>query len=737
MEGNVKVGDLWLIAIYWARHLIWRGKGGKLRDWVGLEVKNEPKRGIIKKIYQNVGNRNNSKLIPKRSTSACAFLLIFNIMERSYYSDTIEKFCKKTIQEILGILVQNSEFSIETSQREAWLRQIEILQKTLINYQGHIFFEYSIPRMGKRIDALLLIQNVIFICEFKVGEKEFLTSAVDQVFDYALDLKNFHETSHDNLIAPILIATEAINFLPIIAMTKSNDNLLFPIKTNAIVLPDTINNVLQFADGKIIDQENWVNGRYSPTPTIVEAAMALYSGHSVLEISRNDAAATNLNKTSEAISEIIKNSQSKGEKSICFVTGVPGAGKTLVGLDVATKHMNQEKKTTSVYLSGNGPLVGVLREALTRDKVKREKHKGNKVKKGVIFSEVKVIIQNIHNFRDECLRDLLNPPFDHVAVFDEAQRAWDHRQTAKFMLQKKKTPNFAFSEPEFLISCLDRHNDWAVVICLVDGGQEINTGEAGISEWIAAINRSFPKWKVFISEKLTDSEYATGKALQLLENHKKIIKNDELHLSVSLRSFRAENLSSLVKNILDIDIVEAENNYKRLKNKYPIVITRDLIKAKQWLREKARGSERYGAVVSSQAQRLKPYAIDIKSPINPIHWFLDSKDDIRSSYFLEDVATEFHVQGLELDWSCVVWDADFRYLNNNWEYFSFVGKKWNNIRKEERKTYLKNAYRVLLTRARQGMAIVIPSGDYSDPTRNPNFYNSTFNYLKKIGLCEI
>lgn len=655
-------------------------------------------------------------------------------MKRFYYSDKISNFLDSSITDILGILAINNEFTLEQSQTDAWTYEIEILKQTLKDYSGTIFFEYSIPRMGRRIDVVLIVKNVIFILEFKVGEKEYFLHSIDQVWDYALDLKNFHETSHDHLLAPILIATEAKSVFESICTTSHNDNLLLPIKTNTEFLSQILSTILDFADGENIDPDMWGKGKYSPTPTIIEAAMALYNSHSVADITRSDATAINLSETSNAISEIIEVAKREHEKVICLVTGVPGAGKTLVGLDVATKHMDKEKKSTSVFLSGNGPLVAILREALTRDRVNREKSKGNKVKKGKVLSEVKLIIQNVHNFRDECLIDITNPPFDHVAIFDEAQRAWNLNKTADFMKRKKRIPNFQFSEPEFLISCLDRHNDWAVIICLVGGGQEIHTGEAGISEWIESINRSYPEWHVYVSNRLIDSEYAAGKALELLKKHKSVDYKKELHLSVSLRSFRAENLSELVKHLLDLNIEEAKNHYELLKDKYPIVITRVLSKAKKWLKDKARGSERYGIVVSSQAQRLKPHAIDVKSPMDPIHWFLDGKEDTRSSYYLEDVATEFHVQGLELDWSCVTWDGDFRYSENDWQCHSFVGSKWNNINKDERKLYLKNAYRVLLTRARQGMVIVVPNGDTDDPTRNPKFYDGTFDFLKSIGF---
>jgi DUF2075 family protein len=655
-------------------------------------------------------------------------------MNRAYYSNPISIFLNSSENEILGTLSSASEYQVELTQLKAWEDEIKILKEILSIYDGSIYFEYSIPRMGKRIDVLLVIQSVIFILEFKVGEKEFHSYSIDQVWDYALDLKNFHETSHDKLIAPILIATQAKRPYSTISITPQNDQLLIPILSNSESLLNTIQSVLDFCqDHESIDIKNWEQGRYHPTPTIIEAAMALYNNHSVANISRSDASAINLSQTSDAVSEIIRYSKEKLEKAICFVTGVPGAGKTLVGLNIATTHINKEDELYSVFLSGNGPLVAILQEALARDKVKRAKDKGEKIKKSTARSDVKAFIQIVHHFRDEGLKDAA-PPIEHVALFDEAQRAWTLEQTAKFMREKKGRPDFEMSEPEFLISCLDRHPDWAVVVCLVGGGQEINTGEAGISEWIEALERSFADWKIYISSRLTDGEYNAESILQRIKHRQNVNYSESLHLAVSMRSFRAENVSLLVKQILDLDEEKARNTLQELKDKYPIVITRDLIKAKQWLKAKARGTERYGIVVSSQAQRLKPYAIDVKSPIDPIHWFLDDKEDVRSSYYLEDVATEFHVQGLELDWACVAWDGDFRYSSNGWEQYSFVGSKWNHIHKAERKLYLKNAYRVLLTRARQGMVIVVPSGDIEDTTRNPEYYNSTFNYLKAIGF---
>lgn len=658
-------------------------------------------------------------------------------MKRAYYDDSITNFLITSPEEIIGKIALKNEFPLEQTQKDAWLAEIIILKAVLPPYIGSVYFEYSIPRMGQRIDVIILIGSVIFILEFKIGEKEYSSYAIDQVMDYALDLKNFHESSHEQFIAPILIATKAKSIYSIVATTPQNDKLLLPIKSNIGLLNKVIEDVLYFSEGKEINRTQWEQGRYCPTPTIIEAAMALYNNHSVEDISRSDASAINLSRTSDAVSSIIRFSKENSRKSICFVTGVPGSGKTLVGLHIATTHIDKSNDLYSVFLSGNGPLVDILREALARDKIKREKKKGAKIKKGEAMSEVKMFIQNVHNFRDNCLIELDTPPIEHVAIFDEAQRAWNLEQTSNFMSRKKNRHNFSQSEPEFLMSCLDRHKDWAVVVCLVGGGQEINTGEAGISEWIQSLERSFTDWDIYISDRLNDSEYSAVEILKKLESRPNVKYDESLHLAVSMRSFRAEHVSLLVKQLLDRSLDEAKSTLEKVRAKYPIVITRDLAKAKQWLKQQARGTERYGMVVSSQAERLKPHAIFVKSTMDPIHWFLDGKEDVRSSYYLEDVATEFHVQGLELDWVCVTWDADFRYTEKGWGNWSFVGSRWNQIRKEERKNYLKNAYRVLLTRARQGMVIVIPPGDIEDCTRPPKFYDATFEYLKEIGFNVI
>jgi hypothetical protein len=659
--------------------------------------------------------------------------------DRAFLTQTIDDFLDMNVDQILGVLARRNAFGLDLTQRDAWIVEIEILRPALEAYRGRgkVYLEYSIPRLGKRVDVIAVLDNVVFVIEFKVGERTFSAASTDQVCDYALDLKNFHETSHYVRVAPVLVATLATSSAFASSEAWHLDGLLPVSHATASDLRMCLDHILSSHSGPPISAEDWERGRYYPTPTIIEAAMALYGGHGVAEISRSDAGAVNLGRTSNAIAEIIASAKATIRKSICFVTGVPGAGKTLVGLNIATQHIDKGSELYSVFLSGNGPLVAILREALARDRVRREAERGKKVRKGSAMSEVKAFIQNVHHFRDECLVDLNRAPAEHVALFDEAQRAWDAEQTARFMLRKKQRPDFAHSEPEFLISCLNRHIDWAVIVCLVGGGQEINTGEAGITEWIDSLQRSFPDWHIHISPRLHDTEYGAGKLVDILKTQPNVHFNEDLHLSVSMRSFRAEHVSTLVKQLLDLDEPEARSTLRQITDSYPIVITRDLRVAKEWLTKQARGTERYGIVVSSQAERLKPHAIHVRSPMDPVHWFLDGKQDVRSSYFLEDVATEFHVQGLELDWACVVWDADFRHGQSDWQHFSFVGNRWNRINKPERRAYLKNAYRVLLTRARQGMVVVVPHGDDKDVTRLPQYYDPTFEYLRRIGFNAI
>ncbi len=653
---------------------------------------------------------------------------------RAWYGASITEFLHSTPDEVMGKLATNGDFTLLPSQRDAWLVQVQVLKTAMEGIPGTLFLEFNIPRMGRRIDAVVLSGPVVFVLEFKVGEATFDRAAIEQVWDYALDLKNFHEASHWISIVPVLVCTEAVVEEASIYLIPDEDRVYRPVCVGIDGLRMVMDKALQAIHSPTIDDQLWLRAPYHPTPTILEAARSLYAQHSVEAIARFDAGAKNLRVTSLRIDELVDQAMKEGRKIICFVTGVPGAGKTLVGLNVATRHRRElEQPTHAVFLSGNGPLVAVLREALTRDEVVRRKAKGEKVRKGKVGESVKAFIQNVHHFRDDALMDD-RPPIEHVVIFDEAQRAWNLQQTANFMQRKKKRPGFAQSEPEFLISYMDRHKDWAVIICLVGGGQEINTGEAGIDAWLDAVNSKFKDWHMYISSRLVDSEYSAGQALAKVKQRKDAYLDDCLHLAVSMRSFRAENVSAFVKALLDCERTAARDAFKKLSARYPIAVTRDLTLAKQWVRAHSRGTERFGLVASSKAQRLKPQAIDVRVDVDPVHWFLNDREDTRSSYFLEDAATEFQVQGLELDWTCVSWDGDLRFTGSAWSYHDFRGDRWINIKNADNRNYLRNAYRVLLTRARQGMVLFIPYGDSSDATRSPEFYDATFDYLTELGI---
>ena len=656
------------------------------------------------------------------------------------YGDVFCNFVGQSSHEIVGQLVTRSSGDVDLTQRNAWLEQIEVLRELSLpehaRQTAKIYFEYTIPRLGRRVDVILIVGHVLLVLEFKAGETAFNGQALDQVWDYALDLKHFHEASHTLCIVPVLIPTQAPAQCDALQRTIHDDGLVRPIRASPADLARIVVDSLSFFSAPAIDVAKWEQGRYLPTPTIVEAARALYAGHAVESISRSDAGAKNLVTTSKAVEEIISDAKTRSRKAICFVTGVPGAGKTLVGLDIANRHLDKNSATYSVFLSGNGPLVAVLREALARDTVERTASDEKPVRIGKARTTVSAFIQNVHHFRDDCLVEPAPPP-EHVVLFDEAQRAWTLAKTADFMAKKKGLPGFNQSEPEFLISCLDRHLDWAVVVCLVGGGQEINTGEAGISEWLEAVLARFPEWDVHLSPHLVESEYRckawTDKVLALPSAR----PNPHLHLATSMRSFRAESLSRFVREVLDVERASAQQTLRGVSERYPIKLTRSLDEARQWLRDQARGSERYGIVVSSHAERLKPHAIDVRVKTDPVKWFLDGKSDTRASYYLEEVATEFQVQGLELDWACVVWDGDLRFTDQGWSHHKFRGSRWTRVHKPERQRYLENAYRVLLTRARQGMVVVVPEGSATDPTRSPAYYDPTYQYLKSLGLAEL
>ena len=704
---------------------------------------------------------------------------------RCLYKSDFKSFIEADPYSVLGRIHDAFHGQALTTTDEAWLGEIKLLQNVLLprkEENAEIIFEYDIPRLGKRIDVVLLLRGMIFCLEFKVGQKDALQSDVEQVMDYALDLKNFHRYSHDRVIVPILIPTKHTSSSSSFTPSVYSDSIYNPLITGANGLQNLIQEVLQHANANIPGTiRDWIISPYTPTPTIIEAARSLYENHSVEDITRHEADKVTTDATIAYILDVINQSKRNGEKSICFVTGVPGAGKTLVGLDVAVKQSYQDDGTFNeddgaVYLSGNGPLVAVLTEALARDNYKKSREKGDIKKLSDSRREVSKFIQIIHRYRDNMLAKIKNPvvngeleidpdkavklqqsgygEVEHVAIFDEAQRAWTHKRIADYLKRggtygnKLKVANFPMSEAAFLIWSLDQREDWATIVCLIGGGQEINTGEAGISEWIAALNERFPHWKVYISDKLTELEYAEGKVNELLEHNPNVVFSDKLHLGVSLRSFRAERLSAFVHSLLSFNPDATELHKNVVSHGYPIVLTRSMDKAREWLRQQARGTQQTGILISKVSARFKPLAVHVlpQSEDNAVHWFLEDKTDVRSSNYLEEAATEIQVQGLEVDFACVLWDADMRYYNGKWTFWKFNGKtQWTPEKNIETQKYMLNAYRVLLTRARLGMVVCVPEGNDrttpegfpEDPTRQPSFYDSTYEYFKGLGINEI
>ncbi|MDV5172321.1 DUF2075 domain-containing protein [Photobacterium rosenbergii] len=645
---------------------------------------------------------------------------------RAFYDAALSDFLQSTSDNIIGKLASSHTQQLQHEQTGAWAAQVQILQQALSGLtprDGHLFFEFLIPRMGRRADAVLIYQGIIFVIEFKVGSSNYHSADLRQTVGYALDLKNFHRGSHSLPIVPILLATKAEKSAWELNLDK--DGVAKPIVDNGQQIADIIMQCAVKLQANQVDAIEWSNSGYLPTPTIVEAAQALYANHAVEDIARNEADTQNLGVTSDELLELIHQARVNKQKIICFVTGVPGAGKTLVGLNIANTHSNPKDNEYSVFLSGNGPLVSVLQEALAMDKSSR-----TNMSKAAARRETSQFIQNIHRFRDEALDGSVPP--ENVAIFDEAQRAWNAEQTSKFMQTKRNQPDFNQSEPEFLIEVMDRHEAWAVIIALIGGGQEINTGEAGLAGWLSALEHDYSHWQVYCSTELLKGEYISdGLSLENLQNANKL---PSLHLATSMRSFRAEKLSSFVHHVIAGECSKAAELAAELQAQYPLYLTRDLTKAKQWLKQQSRGLESIGMLASSNGIRLKAEGIFVKNKFDPVSWFLHPHDDIRSCHFLEDVATEFDVQGLELDWCLVGWDADYRYNDQQFEHWRFKGTQWQKRNKEQDKRYLENAYRVLLTRARQGMVIFVPEGNDGDPTRPCHYYQHTYQYLLQCGF---
>lgn len=661
------------------------------------------------------------------------------------YEASFKDFLHHNSDYILGKLSKGNAykgFATESDLLESWIHIIkalknsisEIIQENSTAEKWHLFLEYPLIRLEKQIDAVILAEDIIIVIEFKENDK-FSPASQRQVEDYALSLRDFHQESLKRTIIPVLCCLYAAEEgSPYRQNTDSEEIAPISLCNRLNLSNKCLENYYKYHNNDLaIDPYEWNHADYSPVPTIIDAARLLYSKHNIRELNMYSTSKKNLSETTNRLEEIIKEAKNNNKKVICFVTGVPGSGKTLVGLNaVHDPDFEISGDKVSTFLSGNRPLVEILREALIRDKKSRDK-----CPRHIAENEVKAKIQHIIFFLKEYVgSDKSKVPKDHVVIFDEAQRAWDLKQS------NKKFKRGA-SEPELFIQIMDKHNDsWAVIIALVGGGQEIHDGEAGLSEWGVSILKH-NKWEVYISPEIAEGgpSIAGSKLFQNDIPPEVTVHLDRaLHLSVPQRTFRNENVAAWVNSCLNGNPQEATQLLKDNIN-YPIYLTRSLEQMREWLKQRMTGFRRLGLLASSGAKRLRAYGLytlDKDELDETKHWFLNPQEDIRSSNKLEVAVSEFACQGLELDYVGLSWGGDLtRNLSDNcWRFRRLRGAGWQNIGANNinAQDFLLNKYRVLLTRAREGFVIWIPQGSIEDPTRKPEFYDQTAEYLIQCGI---
>ena len=711
---------------------------------------------------------------------------------RAGYRGTVGNFLQNPDRVISDLSTSGRTYCVVREQARTWREEVAMLRTVLAGLEnnGRVYFEYDIPRVAKRSDVVLLINGILFVLEYKVDQtpngavRGFNSSDVDQVEDYAYDFAYFHSKSHACPIVPILIDTHAADVNDQLRVADCNVYEVRRCSTG-----NKLREIIDYAianvgnANRIADYDDWERGVYEPTPTIVQAAEALYADQTVEEITRSGAGAEGIQNATATINAIVNDAQQNHKKVICFLTGVPGAGKTLVGMNlVASRDAGGANR---VFLSGNYPLVKVLQEALIRNRVEMlEVIKGRmladeeltqrqldlanaaglhknvsvgrrgvrrisvsgRVRRKDVEREVEVKIQLVPHFRSG-YDESLDAPNEHVFVFDESQRAWS---AAKLQSDEKRVDGM--SEPDILLSYLDRHQDWCVAIALVGGGQDIHDGEAGIGEWYKALANKFVGWDVCVAGEDVSPEFLQMQAT----HHDSIYVNPALYLDRPMRSFRAQQVSDFVEALLKgrQSLEDARRILQELSSRgedgrvrFPVFVTRNLNDAKQKIRTMAHGHERYGMLISARAKRLRHYGMfSLGQDFDQIGWFLDGKDSIESSYALEVAASEFKVQGLEIDYALVGWDGDFMFDQTDGRFvcqnFSVSDGCWTKIdgaSADTKRRYLTNAYRVILTRARQGMVIFVPTGDVtgSDQTVPTSVYNSTYDFLKSVGIPEL
>lgn len=675
----------------------------------------------------------------------------------AFYRATVADFLSADSAAVIGDLNLQSRHAVSSLRLAtvvSWERTVQVLKAALREVAARIptarewgvLLEYEVPRRDCRIDCVLLAGRLILVLEFKTGATGSPAAAKRQAEHYAIELRDFHHESRGRIIVPMAVfAVEGTSrqepglhlndpVRPVVVTTDAS--------LAAALLQVAEENKVEVGSGQT-DLAAWDSSAYSPIPNIVEAAQLLFAHQSVREISHAHAEVFNLTRTTDVLVEVVRRAEREGRKVICFVTGVPGAGKTLAGLNaVHSPDLLRNGRPAGAFLSGNGPLVKVLTEALAADHHRRTGESLAEARR-----RVRTFIQSVHSFLKE-YRPAGRLPPEHVVVFDEAQRAWDAAKVRKELLRRATTDErgllgSAHSEPALMLSIMDRLPDWAVIIALVGGGQEIHDGEAGLAEWGRAVREQFPHWEIVASpEALTGGPSVAGSQLFSGDQPGRITIRQEpcLHLPVAVRSFRAQAVAEWVNAILQGDAGEAVKVARQVSN-FPIKLTRSLEEARRWLRRQKRGFRRCGLLASSGALRLRAHGIEVSSAFRsgfPFEeWFLAGPEDVRCSNRLEVALTEFECQGLELDWVGVCWGGDFVWGRNGWDFHQFKGTSWQSVRKPATREYIRNKYRVLLTRAREGMVIWIPEGTTEDETRPPEWFDWTADFLVRCGASPL
>jgi hypothetical protein len=673
----------------------------------------------------------------------------------AYARYNIAEFVRSSPSEVVGLLQRayaaDGFLSQYTRQTKAWARVIPELQQSLLTLLTdrpatsgwHVLLEYPLYRLRRRIDLVILAGDLILVVECKVGAETFGAEHARQVEEYALDLRDFHAHSRGRVIVPILWSTDVQSSTPTLinlGWELASQNVTTVLRAGCAGLAQLFSAVSEFSRGPVLDVDQWDHSPYKPVPNVVEAATSIFAGHDVRSIANADA--DNLRSASMRLLELIGEARREQKRYLLILTGVPGSGKTLAGLDVVHSAIatGLEQQGDIVYLSGNTPLVVVLREALARDEHGRSLADRDNKRLGDIRRQVRTRIQHINDFLQEGYRGTSpKPPHEHVIVFDEAQRAWDEKQG----FEKFERPE---SEPTLLLELMSRHPDWSVCVCLIGTGQEINSGEDGVMGWGEALRKTNGndrhKWNVFGPASVLSGTKSVVSTLGELPSDVPTNIEVALELSVPQRSFRSPKLSVWVDHLLFGDWVAAHQVIRQL-DQYPIVITRSLRDAKTWLKERGRGERRFGLLASSGARRLRADGIGITlnatAGAEIAQWYLNPRGDIRSSYALEVPANEYTCQGLELDFTCLCWGGDLLWgeQSHSWEPARLLGNGWQRVRNEDSRRFLVNSYRVLMTRAREGLAIWIPEGDASDPTRMPEPLDATAAFLVRCGATPL